>query len=60
MTGLILVVSFAAIVAWGSAYSALRYPPAISRMKIAFACALLLGIVAALADLRWVTGEEDL
>jgi hypothetical protein len=60
MTGLILLVSFAAIVAWGSAYSALRDPPAMSRMKIVFACVLFLGILVALAGLRWITGEEDL
>ncbi|MEY2615470.1 MAG: hypothetical protein QOH78_1243 [Verrucomicrobiota bacterium] len=60
MTGLILLVSFIAIVAWGSAYFALRDPPAISRMKIVFTCVLLLGILVAMAGLRWTTGEEDL
>jgi hypothetical protein len=60
MTGLILLVSFAAIVVWGSTYFALRDPPAKSRMKIVFACVLLLGILVGLAGLRWTTGEEDL
>ena len=60
MTGLILLVSFAAIVTWGSAYFALRDPPAKARMKIVFACVLLLGILVALTGLRWTTGEEDL
>jgi hypothetical protein len=60
MTGLILLISFTAIVAWGSAYFALRDPPAISRMKILCACVLFLGIAVALTGLRWITGEEDL
>jgi hypothetical protein len=60
MTGLILLISFTAIVAWGSAYSALRDPPAISGMKIVLACVLFLGIVVALAGLRWIIGGEDL
>jgi hypothetical protein len=60
MTGLILLVSFTTIVAWGSAYSALRDPPAMSRMKIVFACVLFLGSLVALAGLRWISGEEDL
>jgi len=60
MTGFILLVSFAAVVCWGSAYSALRDLPAISRMKIVFACVLFFGFLVAIAGSRWITGEEDL
>jgi hypothetical protein len=60
MTGLILLVSFAAIVVWGAAYSASRVPPVTSRVKIAFSCVSIFGILIALLGLRWITGEEDL
>lgn len=60
MTGLILLVSFVAIVAWGATYLALRVPQPISQMKIVFLCALAFCIIAALAGWRWLTGEEDL
>jgi hypothetical protein len=60
MTGLILLIAFAAIVGCGSAYSAFRDPPAITFIKIAVACVLLLVSLVALAGMRWITGEEDL
>ena len=59
-TSLVLLFSFAVIVGWGSAYSASRESRAISRMKIAFACLLLVGFFIALAGSRWIAGEEDL
>jgi hypothetical protein len=60
MTGLVLLIVFAAIVGCGSAYSAFRNPVAITLIKIVVACVLLLFSLVALAGMRWITGEEDL
>jgi len=60
VTGPILLVALAVLVGWGSAHFASRDPPSASWMKIAFACVLLLGLLAALAGSRWIVGEEDL
>ena len=60
MTFLILTISFAAIVAWGSASSASRYTLAILRTKIILVCIVFFAILAALAGWRWFIGDEDL
>ena len=60
MAGPTFSVLFIAIVGGGSAYFALRDSPSKSRMKIMFACLLVLGFLFVLAGTRWIVGKEDL